>query len=61
MGFKKQYNDLTIFAFAFLDESFVLDVLVAGLTVVPSSENNIMNMITATNLKCNRQCHAFEN
>lgn len=47
MGFKKQYNDLTIFAFAFLDKSFVLDVFVAGLTVVPSSGNNIMNMNTA--------------
>lgn len=36
---KKQYNDLTVFAFALLDEGFILDVLVAGLTVEPSSGN----------------------
>lgn len=41
MDFKKQYNDLTVFAFAFLDKSFVLDVFMAGFTVVPSSGNKI--------------------
>lgn len=30
-------NDLTVFAFAFLDECFVFDVFVAGFAIVPGS------------------------
>lgn len=68
MGLKKQYNDLTVFAFAFLDKSFVLDVLVAGLTVVPSSGNKITKYYdyerkvgNQMNLKYNRLYIASEN
>lgn len=36
--FKCKENDLTVFAFAFLDKCFIFDVLVASLTVKPSPE-----------------------
>lgn len=44
--FKCQWNDqLTVFAFALLDESFVFDVFVAGFTVEPGSKLKTKNQI----------------
>lgn len=47
-------NDLTVFAFAFLDECFVFDVFVAGFAIVPGSGIELFyfrnQMIWSTNL-----------
>ena len=41
-----QWNDqLTVFAFALLDEGFVFDVFVAGFTVEPGSKFKTKNRI----------------